>query len=108
MPTGILHIDLEAIAANWRALDALSSYDCETAATVKADKMWKAFEDLGKAGTPAPPPPPSPAPSLAVPTATTFAVINKGYCQDLMMFPVVGRERCEAVGPLVQQQLPGR
>ena len=37
MPTGILHIDLEAIAANWRALDALSSYDCETAATVKAD-----------------------------------------------------------------------
>lgn len=37
MPTGMLHIDLEAVAANWRALDALSSADCETAATVKAN-----------------------------------------------------------------------
>ena len=37
MPAGTLHIDLEAIAANWRALDAMSARDCETAATVKAD-----------------------------------------------------------------------
>ncbi len=37
MPGGTLHIDLEAVAANWRALDALSSPGCETAATVKAD-----------------------------------------------------------------------
>ncbi|MFO6463641.1 alanine racemase [Jannaschia sp. KMU-145] len=37
MGTGHLHIDLEAVAANWRALDALSGPGCETAATVKAD-----------------------------------------------------------------------
>ena len=37
MPTAELHIDLEAVAANWRALDALSAPDCETGATVKAD-----------------------------------------------------------------------
>ncbi len=35
MSTGTLSIDLEAIAANWRALDALTG--CETAAVVKAD-----------------------------------------------------------------------
>ncbi|UWQ16952.1 alanine racemase [Jannaschia sp. M317] len=37
MPTGTLHIDLEAIAANWRALDRMSAQSCETAAVVKAD-----------------------------------------------------------------------
>ncbi|MEM9795833.1 MAG: alanine racemase [Pseudomonadota bacterium] len=37
MPTGTLHIDLEAIAANWTALDAKSVATCETAACVKAD-----------------------------------------------------------------------
>ncbi|WP_281825614.1 alanine racemase [Jannaschia rubra] len=37
MATGTLLIDLEAIAANWRALDAMSSPDCETGACVKAD-----------------------------------------------------------------------
>lgn len=37
MPTGTLHIDLEAVAANWRALDAMSAPGCETGATVKAD-----------------------------------------------------------------------
>ncbi|TFL18563.1 alanine racemase [Jannaschia formosa] len=37
MPTGTLHIDLEAIAANWRALDRMSAPGCETAAVVKAD-----------------------------------------------------------------------
>ena len=35
MSTGHLTIDLAAVAANWRALDALSQ--CETAAVVKAD-----------------------------------------------------------------------
>jgi len=35
MSSGALHIDLDAIAANWRALDALTG--CETAAVVKAD-----------------------------------------------------------------------
>ena len=35
MTTGNLSIDLKAIVANWRALDALST--CETAAVVKAD-----------------------------------------------------------------------
>ncbi len=35
MGTGTLHIDLDAIAANWRALDAMTG--CETAAVVKAD-----------------------------------------------------------------------
>jgi alanine racemase len=35
MGTGTLHIDLDAVAANWRALDALTG--CETAAVVKAD-----------------------------------------------------------------------
>lgn len=37
MSTGILSIDLDAIAANWRALDGLSSPTVETAAVVKAD-----------------------------------------------------------------------
>lgn len=35
MATGILTIDLDAIAANWRALDAMTA--CETGAVVKAD-----------------------------------------------------------------------
>jgi len=37
MSTGRLTIDLDAIAANWRALDALSATTVETAATIKAD-----------------------------------------------------------------------
>jgi alanine racemase len=37
MATGRLEIDLDAIARNWRALDALSSRDCQTGAVVKAD-----------------------------------------------------------------------
>ncbi len=32
-----LHIDLDAVAANWRALDAVSGPDVETGAVVKAD-----------------------------------------------------------------------
>lgn len=37
MSTGRLTIDLDAIAANWRALDALSDAEVQTAAVVKAD-----------------------------------------------------------------------
>ncbi|MEM1129693.1 MAG: alanine racemase [Pseudomonadota bacterium] len=37
MSTAALHIDLDALAANWRALDARSSGDTRTAAVVKAD-----------------------------------------------------------------------
>jgi alanine racemase len=35
MGTGLLQIDLDALAANWRALDAMT--DCATGAVVKAD-----------------------------------------------------------------------
>lgn len=37
MPAGTLTIDLDAIAANWRALDRLSAEGVQTAAVVKAD-----------------------------------------------------------------------
>jgi alanine racemase len=37
MSTGRLTIDLDAIAANWRALDAMSAVHVQTAAVVKAD-----------------------------------------------------------------------
>jgi alanine racemase len=37
MPGGTLTIDLDAVAANWRALDALSAPGVQTAAVVKAD-----------------------------------------------------------------------
>jgi len=37
MSTGTLTIDLDAVAANWRALNAMSAATVQTAATVKAD-----------------------------------------------------------------------
>ena len=37
MTTAILTIDLNAIVANWRSLDALTASNVETAAVVKAD-----------------------------------------------------------------------
>jgi alanine racemase len=37
MGTGLLTIDLDAIAANWQALDAASAASVETAAVIKAD-----------------------------------------------------------------------
>lgn len=37
MGTATLTIDLDALAANWRALDAMTSTDVQTAAVVKAD-----------------------------------------------------------------------
>lgn len=48
MGTGTLHIDLNALAANWRALDAMSGSDCLTAATVKADGYGLGVERVAK------------------------------------------------------------
>ena len=54
MATGKLTIDLDAIAANWRALDAMSLPHVETAAVVKADAyglgVSKVAPALAKAG----------------------------------------------------------
>jgi alanine racemase len=54
MGTSTLHIDLDALAGNWRALDKLSSDAVETAAVVKADAyglgVGKAARALMKAG----------------------------------------------------------
>ena len=40
MATGTLTIDLDAIAANWRALDRQSGAGVQTAAVVKASNEW--------------------------------------------------------------------
>ena len=37
MTTGLLTIDLDAVAANWRALAAMAGPGCATGAVVKAD-----------------------------------------------------------------------
>jgi alanine racemase len=54
MATGRLTIDLDAIVRNWRALDALSSADCQTGAVVKADAyglgMGRVARALARAG----------------------------------------------------------
>lgn len=54
MATAILTIDLDAIAANWRALDSMTASDCQTGAVVKADSYGlgaaKAAHALAKAG----------------------------------------------------------
>jgi len=47
MGTGTLHIDLDALAANWRALDARTG--CETAAVVKADGYGLGVASAAKA-----------------------------------------------------------
>jgi len=47
--TGALTIDLAAIAANWRALDALSAPTVETAAVVKADAYGCGAAQVGPA-----------------------------------------------------------
>ena len=44
-----LTVDLGAIVRNWRALDALSSPDCETAAVVKADAYGCGVTPVGQA-----------------------------------------------------------
>src|SRR5690625_5256565 len=46
---GRLTIDLDAIIANWRALDAESRAECETAAVLKADAYGLGAERVGKA-----------------------------------------------------------
>jgi len=55
MSTGRLTIDLDAIAANWRALDAMSAVHVQTAAVVKADAyglgVGKVARALAAAGT---------------------------------------------------------
>lgn len=54
MGTPTLTIDLEALASNWRALDACSASGCETAAVVKADGyglgVARVGQTLAKAG----------------------------------------------------------
>lgn len=47
MTTGNLSIDLKAVVANWRALDALST--CETAAVVKADGYGLGIAEIATA-----------------------------------------------------------
>ncbi|MEM6904412.1 MAG: alanine racemase, partial [Pseudomonadota bacterium] len=49
MLTGQLTVDLGAIAANWRALDAMSARECETAAVVKADAYGCGIGAVGPA-----------------------------------------------------------
>lgn len=46
---GKLTIDLDAIIANWRALDALTGPDCETSAVVKANAYGLGAARVGKA-----------------------------------------------------------
>ncbi len=48
MGTGILTIDLDALAANYKALDAMSGADVETAATVKADGYGLGAEKVAR------------------------------------------------------------
>lgn len=48
MGTATLTVDLEALAANWRALDALSASGCETAAVVKADGYGLGVARVGR------------------------------------------------------------
>jgi alanine racemase len=49
MSTGRLTIDLDALAANWRALDAMSDPDVQTAAVVKADAYGLGVARAGRA-----------------------------------------------------------
>lgn len=48
MARGELYIDLEAIAANWRALDRLSDPSVQTAAVVKANAYGLGLDAVGK------------------------------------------------------------
>ncbi|MBV7379242.1 alanine racemase [Maritimibacter dapengensis] len=49
MGTGKLTIDLDALAANWRALDAMSASHVQTAAVVKADAYGTGVAKAGRA-----------------------------------------------------------
>jgi len=46
--TARLTVDLGAVAANWRALDALTAPDCETAAVVKGDGYGCGAAEVGR------------------------------------------------------------
>ena len=48
MSTGRLTIDLDAIAANWRALDGMSGETVQTAAVVKADAYGLGVAKVGR------------------------------------------------------------
>ncbi len=49
MSTGRLTIDLDAVAANWRTLDAKTAGDVQTAAVVKADAYGLGVAKVGRA-----------------------------------------------------------
>lgn len=49
MGSAILEIDLAALAANWRALDALTDPGCATAAVIKADAYGLGADKVGRA-----------------------------------------------------------
>ncbi len=49
MATAHLTIDLDALIANWRALDAMSGARCETAAVIKADAYGLGVAHVGRA-----------------------------------------------------------
>ncbi|MCG6903343.1 MAG: alanine racemase [Rhodobacter sp.] len=49
MSTARLTIDLDAVTANWRALDALSAHGTETGATVKADAYGLGIAPVARA-----------------------------------------------------------
>ncbi len=49
MGTGLLTVDLDAIAANWRALDRASAQGVQTAAVVKADAYGLGVARVGRA-----------------------------------------------------------
>lgn len=49
MARALLTVDLDAIVANWRALDALSAPEVETAAVIKADGYGLGAAEVGRA-----------------------------------------------------------
>lgn len=49
MASSILHIDLDAVVANWRALDAMSAPGVETAAVVKANAYGHGADKVARA-----------------------------------------------------------
>ena len=73
--TARLTVDLDAIVANWRALDALSAPGCETAAVVKANAYGCGTAQVGQ------------------------ALLRAGVRSFFVAVPVEGRALREAVGP---------
>ena len=75
MSRATLTVDLDAVVANWRALDAISGAGCETAAVVKADAYGLGMAEV--------------APALAAACARTFFVAQ----------PAEGAALRRALGP---------